>query len=339
MPSPANIASRTYGWLAKGHLRVLVAGLAAVGLIASVSIFAAGETWPATCPAGQSQPLYRLYSNDSKDHFYTMSKAEAENATKDGYYKLEGTAGYIFPTQVPGTVPLYRMWNGDIADHFYTASLDEYNAVTWYTKEGIAGYIFPTQVFKSVPLYRMYNNDVKDHFYTNSFDEYNAVTWYAKEGITGYVFEGCEADPDAKPATSPSPGSQNRSTPTPTPVVTPKPGVTAAATPNAPVATPKSSPVAQNSSQPEEEESDGDSLSSMPPEPSHEPTASTSDRSNPTGPSDGNQKGEGPSGSAETKGAGTLPDTGTATLILVGTIALAAGAYYGRRWYLHRKQS
>ncbi len=39
-------------------------------------------------------PLYRLQGNG--DHFYTMSKAEADNAVATYGYTYEGVAGYLF---------------------------------------------------------------------------------------------------------------------------------------------------------------------------------------------------------------------------------------------------
>ena len=94
-------------------------------------------------------PLYRYWNPGNGDHFYTVDKAEGDNAVKGGY-KAEGITGYIYPQQNSGTVPLYRYWNQGNGDHFYTVDKAERdNAVKGgYKAEGcclITGYIYPPQ--------------------------------------------------------------------------------------------------------------------------------------------------------------------------------------------------
>ncbi|KAG2126594.1 hypothetical protein DEU56DRAFT_742860, partial [Suillus clintonianus] len=44
-----------------------------------------------------SIPLYRLYSADGTDHFYTTSLSEADNAVAKLNYASEGIAAYVLP--------------------------------------------------------------------------------------------------------------------------------------------------------------------------------------------------------------------------------------------------
>lgn len=129
--------------------------------------------------------FYRLYNQETGDHFYTTSLAERTYALTIGYqddeychiYESEPSgcmsiAGYIFPTKVAGTVEFYRLYNPENGDHFYTISEPERaHALTiGYQDDGychiyegqpsgcisIAGYVFPTQQYWTVPLYRLY---------------------------------------------------------------------------------------------------------------------------------------------------------------------------------------
>jgi hypothetical protein len=55
----------------------------------------------APTPAG-TLPLYRYYNAANGDHFYTMNKAEGDNAVQTGGYTHEGISGYLYPsTSIP----------------------------------------------------------------------------------------------------------------------------------------------------------------------------------------------------------------------------------------------
>ncbi|HEX3095834.1 MAG TPA: hypothetical protein VHQ20_01805, partial [Patescibacteria group bacterium] len=69
-------------------------------------------------------PLYRYWSGDITDHFYSTSAQ-----TPNGYVS-EGMIGFIFANEVPGAIPLYRLFRfipGSTAngDHLYTTSTSE----------------------------------------------------------------------------------------------------------------------------------------------------------------------------------------------------------------------
>lgn len=92
-------------------------------------------------------PVYRLYSPSLGDHFYTLSKAESDNAAANDGYNFEGIAFYVFanPTDVPNLMPVYRLFNPTVEDHFYTISQTERDSAETigYNYEGIAFYAFP----------------------------------------------------------------------------------------------------------------------------------------------------------------------------------------------------
>ena len=128
-------------------------------------------------------------------HFYTTSVAERDNAIANYGYTSEGTACYVFDSQVSGSTPLYRLLNPSNGDHFYTTSATERDiaiASYGYSSEGTACYVFDSQVSGSTPLYRLLNPSNGDHFYTTSVAERdNAIAsyGYSSEGTACYVFD------------------------------------------------------------------------------------------------------------------------------------------------------
>jgi Repeat of unknown function (DUF5648) len=153
-----------------------------------------------TMASVQTRELYRLFNPGNGDHFYTADATERDNAANNGY-QLEGVAGYLFDSQVSGTVPLYRLLNLGNGDHFYTADATESDnaANNGYQLEGVAGYLFdsPQVIQTSVntptttELYRLLNPTTDDHLYTISgVERNNAITQagYRYEGVACFVF-------------------------------------------------------------------------------------------------------------------------------------------------------
>uniref|UniRef100_A0A1I8BF82 DUF5648 domain-containing protein n=1 Tax=Meloidogyne hapla TaxID=6305 RepID=A0A1I8BF82_MELHA len=72
------------------------------------------------------RPLYRLYSEFSKDHFLTSNEDEKNIAENLLGYSFERILGYC--TKEPGCgayLPLYRFYNALNKDHFYTVDQQE----------------------------------------------------------------------------------------------------------------------------------------------------------------------------------------------------------------------
>jgi hypothetical protein len=135
--------------------------------------------------APNTKRFLRYFNGSANDHFYTLNSTEL-NASSGGY-NFEGGAGYLYTSQVSGTVPLYRYYHSSGRDHFYTANYAELGGGgAGYTYEGIAGYLFSTQVAGTRPLYRYWRSSVSDHFYTTNFAELGAGSGY--EGVAGYVY-------------------------------------------------------------------------------------------------------------------------------------------------------
>jgi hypothetical protein len=147
---------------------------------------------PVTSPSVALVPLYESYNSKVVDHFYTDSAAEKNNVAYFGY-QYQGIKGYVYPTQVSGSVPLYELYSSAITDHFYTDSATQKNSAIanyGYKYEAIEGYVMPGQVSGTVPLYQLWNAKLSDHFYTDSATEKNNVAYfgYTYQTIQGYVY-------------------------------------------------------------------------------------------------------------------------------------------------------
>jgi hypothetical protein len=138
--------------------------------------------------ADNTKRFLRYYNGTATDHFYTLNSSELNGGA--GGYTFERGAGYMYTSQVSGTVPLYRYYNADAKDHFYTTNYSTLGAgAGGYVLEWVAGYLFATQVSGTRPLYRYYSASAKDHFYTTDYGELGAgAGGYASEGIAGYVY-------------------------------------------------------------------------------------------------------------------------------------------------------
>jgi len=97
-----------------------------------------------------TKPLYRLdQGTANRRHFYTTSQAEAEAALSSGS-QFERVEGYLFATQVYGSLPLYRVsrcspvGSGCDVEHRYTVSADAraFLLGDGWADEGIEGYAF-----------------------------------------------------------------------------------------------------------------------------------------------------------------------------------------------------
>ncbi len=135
--------------------------------------------------------MYRLYNENTGEHFYTQSENEYATLGSIGWVQ-EGRA-WVAPTS--SLTPVYRLYNPNTGDHHYTTSVSEYEGLgkLGWVKEGRAWY---SDDAKGVPIYRLFNPNasVGTHHYTQSKSEYDAL------GKLGWVQEGVAwygVDPDA----------------------------------------------------------------------------------------------------------------------------------------------
>jgi len=126
--------------------------------------------------------MYRLYSPNSGEHFYTANKAEKDSLVSVGW-NFEG-AGWYAPRS--GS-PVYRLYNSIGGEHHYTLNAAERDMLIskGWNDEKIGWYSGG-----STPVYRDYNpnNFANNHHYTVSLGESNSLVslgWRA-EGIGWY---------------------------------------------------------------------------------------------------------------------------------------------------------
>ncbi len=64
-------------------------------------------------PATEHDPFYRAYNPTADYHFFTTSKAEFDNAVRNGYQdETAGRTGlYVSNTPQPGFAPIFRLYN------------------------------------------------------------------------------------------------------------------------------------------------------------------------------------------------------------------------------------
>jgi len=139
-------------------------------------------------------PLYRFYKPADKDHFYTTSVAQGEQALLDEY-KYERVECYVSDRKFSGGTPLMRLYNPTTTCHVYTTSESEKDTliISGYRYEGIQGWVFSSMDTGAVPLHRLKQNDTNHYFLCARDTEYNQVlinrSWnFTDDGLTGYVY-------------------------------------------------------------------------------------------------------------------------------------------------------
>ena len=106
-----------------------------------------------TVPTKGTLPFYRYFNPAKKHHFYTTNK-DFIGVTESGQIGrygtvCEGTAGYIYRKEVPGTVPLYRYCHLTNNHDLFTPDPNEIGETVFGRKangfrcEGFAGWVYP----------------------------------------------------------------------------------------------------------------------------------------------------------------------------------------------------
>lgn len=148
-------------------------------------------------PAIDGPLVFRWWSADATDHFYT-TEANGERALQRGYL-YEGARFRALRPGAPGAVPLYRFFSRSRHEHFYSVDPNDATAAD-YEPEGILGFVAAQAVPGTEPLYRWWNASYSDHFYTTDPNgELARRVGYEYQGIVGYVLPATAVVP-ARPA-------------------------------------------------------------------------------------------------------------------------------------------
>lgn len=164
-----------------------------------------GYVLPAANSQYQTLPLYRLYKHAIRDHFYTTSSSEKDDAVKQNYV-LDWVDGYLFspdalrPPETACLKPLLRYWNSEKKKHFYTSAWSELGVLknNW-VYERFEGYVAATSdcyIPGAQPLYRLWSDSSQKHFYTASLDEANravAQSGFKRERDVGYILRDADS--------------------------------------------------------------------------------------------------------------------------------------------------
>ena len=152
-----------------------------------------------------SVAMYRLYNQNSGEHFYTAKEKE-KNALVSYGWKYEGI-GWYAPEK--SSTPVHRLYNSRSGDHHYTMKEKERDALVSYgwKYEGIGWYSDDNE---EVPLYREYNPNMTscNHNYTTNLKEHEALTsklGWQNEGIGWYGLKNSSEETPADTEESFSP--------------------------------------------------------------------------------------------------------------------------------------
>jgi serine/threonine protein kinase len=161
-------------------------------IVAALGRIAASQR--ASVDANDGVLVFRWWSGDAADHFYT-TEANGERALPCGY-TYEGPRFQAFREGVAGTVPLYRWYSASRASHLYTTDPEgERAASKGYELEGILGYVATSALEGSLALHRWWNPSCSDHFYTTDpGGELAPQLGYQYQGVVGHVLPA-----DARP--------------------------------------------------------------------------------------------------------------------------------------------
>jgi uncharacterized delta-60 repeat protein len=140
-------------------------------------------------------PMYRLYSDVTKEHLYTTDANEYAVLGTSGWVQ-EGTAWTMFGNGTHAgqfTIPLYRMYHPGIRQHHWTTDANEIMVLASqgaWQYERISGYLLPSTAAGSTPLYRLMYHTPPLHLWTTDENEKNVLSsqyGWVYEGVVGEV--------------------------------------------------------------------------------------------------------------------------------------------------------
>lgn len=138
-----------------------------------------------TYPLDPNQIVLNRYRQGSS-YLYTPNWNELQDAYNTGWV-IENPPGFVFNTQVPGTLPIFRYYRASNVDHLYTMNFNELGTGRFgYVAEGNAGFAFLNPAPGTIPLHRFYKN--AKHFYTTNFAE-GANNGFTYEGVCAHIMQ------------------------------------------------------------------------------------------------------------------------------------------------------
>ncbi|KAF8968623.1 hypothetical protein BDZ97DRAFT_1799323 [Flammula alnicola] len=105
-----------------------------------------GEAFLAwTTPQQFTVPFYRFFTQTNQDYLFTIS-TDNNPPTVPGF-NFDAIVGYVYSSQVCGSIPLLGAWNQQFGDHYYTTDAVDHSALlalSGWVDAGIAAYVLPS---------------------------------------------------------------------------------------------------------------------------------------------------------------------------------------------------
>ena len=143
----------------------------------------------------RTTPLYRFYSEERRNHYYTTDPETVNRIDGGSSYRLEdqnirdGIECRIFTEAGNDMTWIKEFWNNDADDHRYNTQLEDMGDGNGYQLQGVIGYIYdnnnrdPNEIR---PLRLYYNEEARDHMMSTD----PVRDFGSDEGGNGYRFMG-----------------------------------------------------------------------------------------------------------------------------------------------------
>lgn len=143
------------------------------------------------------------------NHLY-QTASNSYSGLESAGYEFDGNAGYVYDTQVLGTLPLYRYSNN--TDHLYQLDTKKYGEpeAFGYHSDGICCYVFSSPADGRIPLNRYFNGTDHKFLLLLTVMKRNPpkLPAYHDEGIEGYVAKSDKEVAYTPRVTTPQPKTQ-----------------------------------------------------------------------------------------------------------------------------------